>query len=118
VEGLAFDHVIASPARRVEGTIAGVEAGCGRALSPVWDRRVYLAPAVLLLDLLRATAGAERVLVVGHNPGLHELALLLLANADPRRGELAAGYPTGALAELRFAEAAPGTAALARFVRP
>jgi phosphohistidine phosphatase len=61
-------------------------------------------------------------MVIGHNPGLEELALLL-ARPGPGVRELAAKFPTGALATLAFR--APGWAALDRgtselieFIRP
>ena len=123
-EALAFDYVLASPARRVVETIAEVEAGYGRALAPAWDRRVYLASAAALLELVQtAPADARRLLLVGHNPGLHELALLLAAQGGPVRAEVADKYPTAALAELRFEaerweDVEPGRAALTRFIRP
>ena len=121
--GLTFDHVVASPAVRVEETIAGVEAGYGSALAPAWDRRLYLASAGTLLDLAReAPAEAATLLLIGHNPGLEELVLDLAA-AGALREEVEEKYPTGTLAELTFAvetwgELAPNGGDLTRFVRP
>lgn len=123
-ENLAFDHVIASPATRVAETLAQVETSLGRSFAPVWDRRIYLASAVTLLDVVReAPAGAERVLLAGHNPGLEDLAMLLVPHsADPLRCALEEKYPTATLAELGFtgawADLAAGMASLKRFVRP
>ena len=51
----AFDHVVASPAVRVVETLAQVESGYGRTLAPQWDRRIYLASAVTLLDIVHET---------------------------------------------------------------
>lgn len=122
--GLAFDRVLASPARRVVETIAEVEATFGP-LDPGYDQRLYLAAPETLLDIVRETDDAAgALLLVAHNPGLELLALTLAADGDgPLRGEVEAKYPTGTLAELhlpvaRWAEAAAGTAALARFIRP
>ena len=89
-EGARFDRVLASPAQRVVETIAEIEAGYGAALSPAWDKRVYLASSATLLDLVRET-GPEfgSLLVIGHNPGLEDLVLLLVPGAQrglPRRG--------------------------------
>lgn len=123
-EGLAFDHVVASPALRVVETLASVEQGYAGTLASVSDRRIYLASAVTLLDLVQATAaGVERLLLVGHNPGLEDLALWLVPKSDdPSRTALEAKYPTATLAELSFeggwSDLAPGTATLIRFVRP
>ena len=121
-EGIGFDHVVASPARRVVETLAEVEAGYGAALSPEWDRRLYLATAENLLDVVRALPdGHARVLLVGHNPGLEDLVLHLAAEGEPRT-LVEAKYPTASLAELRWADgwagAVPGATTLASFVRP
>ena len=123
-EGLAFDHVVASPARRVVETIAEVEAGYGASLTPAWDRRVYLASSATLLDVVRETPpDAARVLVIGHNPGLEDLVLLLVPDGGGLRDAVEEKYPTATLAELTFAvkdwaSVAPGGGALTRFVRP
>ena len=123
-EGLAFDHVVASPAVRVVETLAGVESGYGRTLGPAWDRRIYLASAVTLLDIVHEVpAAAERLLLVGHNPGLEDLALWLVPGSDdPLRATLEAKYPTATVAVLTFegqwCDLAPGAARLTRFVRP
>lgn len=122
-EGLTFDAVVASPARRVRDTLHEVEGAYGTPLTPVFDQGVYLASASTLLDLVRAfDAGAARVLLVGHNPGLEELALELAAQADsPLRHEVEIKYPTATLAEIaldaeRWEDAKTGR--LVRFVRP
>ena len=74
-----FDHVVASPAVRVVETLDEVQRGFGRTLAPAWDRRIYMASAVTLLDLVRdLPAAAGDVLMVGHNPGLEDLVLLLV----------------------------------------
>lgn len=122
--GLAFDYVIASPAQRVIETVDHLATGYGRAIDPAWDRRLYLASAAMLLDLIHALPSeADRVLLIGHNPGLEELVLLLVADGgDPLRGEVAVKYPTASLAELEIGDSwpalLPGAARLVRFIRP
>lgn len=122
-EGLTFDAVIASPARRVRDTLHEVERGYERALMPVFDEDVYMASSSTLMDFVRAfDAGAASVLLVGHNPGLEELALELAAQADsPLRHEVEIKYPTATLAEIaldtdRWEDTKTGR--LVRFVRP
>ena len=123
--GLAFDYIVASPALRVMETIDHLSAGYGRRIEPAWDRRLYLAPVALLLDLVHALPPeAEHVLMIGHNPGLAEL-VLLLAPDEPEatlRREVAIKYPTASLAELHvvgdWAALLPGEARLMRFIRP
>lgn len=123
--GLAFDHVVASPAIRVGETLDAIEAGYGRKIAPVWERRIYLASAATLLDVVHDLPGeAERVLLVGHNPGLEDLVLMLVPDGS---GDLRAlveqKYPTATLAEMTLDIAAwdaatTGGATLTRYVRP
>jgi phosphohistidine phosphatase len=120
--GLAWDRILASPAARVTETLDGLAESYGP-LDPVYEERVYLAPAETLLALVRATDDAcARLLIVGHNPGMERLAVLL-SRAAPLRDEIAAKYPTGALAEIAFRVAhwrdlGPGGGTLQRFIRP
>ncbi len=122
-EGLVFDHVLASPAVRVVETLAQVATGYGSDLAPHWDQRLYLASAATLLDLVHELpAGADSVLVSGHNPGLEELVLLLAAENDLRLS-VEQKYPTATLAEMRFdvadwGDVKPGRGELVHFTRP
>ena len=122
---VAFDHIVASPAQRVVETLAEVADGYGAAIEPAWDKRLYLASAATLLDVARETpADADRLLLIGHNPGLEDFVLLLLADGAP---ELIAAveekYPTATVAELTFAvddwaAIGAGGGTLTRFIRP
>jgi phosphohistidine phosphatase len=78
-----------------------------------------------MLERLRAVGKEHRhVLVVGHNPGLHALALDLVGKGE--RGliaELAKKFPTAAIAVLRvpgdrWSGLKRGAARLDRFVKP
>lgn len=121
--GLAFDAVIASPATRVNETLAEVEQGYGSSLGAAFDQRIYLATTDTLLDLVRsADDSSSRLLLVGHNPGLESVAIELTSGGD-LRDEVAIKYPTATLAEIelpaeRWSETAAGTGRLTRFIRP
>ena len=121
--GLAFDRVIASPAARVVETIEDFEDGYGGPIRPSFDPRVYRAsPATLMAIIREADDTAGHLLIVGHNPGLEALAMLLTRDNALRR-ELAAKYPTATVAEIRlpidhWRDAEAGTGELARFIRP
>ena len=121
---LGFDAVIASPAARVVETLADVEDGYGRSLAPAFDERIYLASAEALLDLVHAADdGADRLLLVGHNPGLEMLALTLTRDEGALRAELGEKYPTATLAQItlpveRWRDAAEGQGTLTLFIRP
>jgi phosphohistidine phosphatase len=124
--GLALqpDVVLVSTAKRTQETLAALEPWEETPLIEPMDA-LYLATAPELLKVLNATAETVRsVMVIGHNPGLHELAMRLAGSArDPADGKrLAGGFPTGALAEFSVpgpwrALAAGGTR-LHRFLCP
>ncbi|HEX9965584.1 MAG TPA: histidine phosphatase family protein [Allosphingosinicella sp.] len=121
-QGLAFDLVLASPARRVMETIEEVAAAFGH-LHEDYDQRLYLAPTATLLEIVRSTADdIERLLLIGHNPGLEELALCLSRRGELRR-EVEVKYPTGTVAAIelpveRWAEVREGAGQIVRFIRP
>ncbi|MDB5314263.1 MAG: phosphohistidine phosphatase [Rhodospirillales bacterium] len=123
--GLAPDVVLVSSARRTLQTL--------EAFGPLPDSPIilpmddlYLAPWTRMLELVRGVPETARsVLLIAHNPGLHDLALALagpggMATASGQR--LAAAYPTCGLAE--FSVALPwqkldgGGGRLVRFLPP
>ena len=121
----AIDAIVASPAARVSETVTGVIEGSGYTFAPLWDRRIYDASPESLIEVIReADDTVERLLIVGHNPGLQHL-LLDLAEDDPGglRGSAAASFPTAALAELRlevehWREVAPRRGRIVSLFRP
>jgi phosphohistidine phosphatase len=123
--GLAFDSVRASPALRIRQTLEGVEAGLGAKLKPEFDKRIYMASAASLYDLVRETPDSiESLLIVGHNPGLEDLLLLATeGETSALRAEAERKYPTATFASLSlpvssWAEVTEGGGSLVRFVRP
>jgi phosphohistidine phosphatase len=118
-----FDRVLASPAMRVRETLEEVARGYGGAFDPQFEQKIYLAAPETLLDLVHGSDdGVSKLLIVGHNPGLEGLALLL-TSGGALRAELAEKYPTATLAEIglpveRWSEVAEGAGELIRFVRP
>jgi phosphohistidine phosphatase len=125
--GLVPDIVLVSSARRTLQTLEALTPFEAGALVEPMDA-LYLAPWGQLLETIQAVPETARsLLVIGHNPGLHDLALALAGPAWLARGtaeaqRLAAGYPTGSLAEFtiatpwRMVEAGGGR--LVRFVVP
>ena len=124
--GLAPDLVLVSSARRTLQTLEALEPWDEAPIVTPLDT-LYLAEPPGILSLLQRVAETVRsVLVLGHNPGLHELAVALagahamLEDGPARR--LAEAYPSGALAE--FSVAGPwrtvgaGGARLVRFLCP
>jgi len=125
--GLAPDVVLVSSARRTLQTLEALEPWDDTPLIEPMDS-LYLASGGQLLGVLRGVAETARsVLLIAHNPGLHELAMTLAgANAisqdTPAVRRLAEGYPTGALAEFSIAgpwwQLDEGGTRLLRFLAP
>jgi phosphohistidine phosphatase len=60
-------------------------------------RTLYLAPSEMIrIEALRA--GAERVMIVGHNPGLQDLAVEMARGESPLDHMVRTKYPTCAAA--------------------
>jgi phosphohistidine phosphatase len=124
--GLAPDVVLVSSARRTLQTLEALEPWDETPLIEVMDA-LYLAPSPEILAVLRKAAPAARcILLIGHNPGLHDLAVLLAgahaASGDAQVRRMAAAYPSGALAEFSIAtpwsEVGETGTRLMRFVTP
>jgi phosphohistidine phosphatase len=121
------DRVLCSPAVRTLATWALVADAWGTPRPPC-DRQeaLYMASTDALLAIIRAVPkSAARVMVIGHNPGLHELAILLTGQADDpaQRAAIAAKFPTAGVAVLTFGGSAwatvkPGGGRLLRFTSP
>jgi phosphohistidine phosphatase len=77
-------------AQTIELAAEGAGMPQGAALAINWDRRLYLASSVTLIDVLRELdESLNTVLMVGHNPGLEDLIFDLVPdNGSPaaRRG--------------------------------
>jgi len=125
--GLCPDIVLVSSARRTLQTLEALTPFEDPALVEPMDA-LYLAPWRRLLEAVQGVPETARsLLLIGHNPGLHELALALAGPAGMGRGgpalqRLAEGYPTAALAEFTIASPwrllEPGGGRLVRFVQP
>jgi phosphohistidine phosphatase len=98
------DLVLISPAARAEETLTGVAAEFAKPPRVVHEERIYNASPDTLIRLIRETRDAKTLLVVGHNPGLHDLALALIASGDTEtRERLAEKLPTSGLVVISFA---------------
>ena len=91
-----------------------------------FKERLYNASADAIVALIKeAGRGSATLMVVGHNPGMHDLALALAGPLDTANAAMRAlceGYPTGALAEFTvpgpWGSLSEGGARLVRFVAP
>jgi phosphohistidine phosphatase len=100
------DLVLCSSALRTRETLEHIARAWGTKPPVSIEDVLYLAAARALVARIEAVADdVATLLVIGHNPGLQELATGL-ARHGPRhdRARLAAKFPTGALATFRLAD--------------
>lgn len=110
------DQVLCSPARRTRETWEGLGLDSALAIKDC----LYHADPDTMLRAIRDAEG-NRVLLIGHNPGIAFLAhqLVETAPAHDRFGD----YPTGALTHLSFdvasnADIEPGAGQVLHFLTP
>lgn len=123
------DLILSSSARRTVETSEAVIEKLPRKQHVEYTDRLYLAGAREMLSVVRsAKATATTLLVVGHNPGIEQLASLLSRQPVKRKERdrfdlIEEKFPTCALAVLdfdvaRWRDVAPGRGELVDFVRP
>jgi phosphohistidine phosphatase len=122
--------VLCSPSQRTRETLrlALPEMHLAAAPQSVFEDALYLAPPAQMLDQLRKVeAKHASVLLIGHNPGMHNLAEALAGPGGPNtqalNERLAEKFPTGAIAVLTFnkkswRDVAPRTGRLTAFWTP
>jgi phosphohistidine phosphatase len=121
-QGVKPALVLCSSALRTRETLGGIVAALGDGVSVQIEGELYAASEQSLLERLRAVEdGVESLLLIGHNPGLEQLALRL-AGSGHKLAVLSRKFPTGALATLEFSgrwgDLRPGRAELTDFVTP
>jgi len=123
--GLKPDLALCSPSRRTRETWDLVGAAIDYSGPSRYEPALYLADRNKLLEALhRAPDSARAIAVIGHNPGLGELAAALAGKGRAEALEaMRAKFPTGALAVITFDAAhwrdlAPGGGTLDRYLKP
>jgi phosphohistidine phosphatase len=82
--GIAPDLVLCSPSRRTRETWHEVSLALTAAPAVRYEETIYAASTQDLLDLVTGVTDADKVLLIGHNPGLSHLSALLdPAHAEP-----------------------------------
>lgn len=101
--GLRPDLVLCSTAARTCQTLNEINATHPGALPAAMDDRLYLASAADMMKRLQELPDTvSHVMVIGHNPGLHELCVRLTGSGDPRAMKwVEVAFPTCAIAVLR-----------------
>lgn len=123
-QDIDWGAVFASPAVRIRETLEHARMG----LVPEFDERLYLASAETIVDVTSAAGSTdepEAILVIGHNPGLQETILNLVAPARENDlfREAVVKFPTASFAILdcaieSWADLKPRCATLVHFARP
>lgn len=120
------DLILCSSAVRTRQTLELIRAGLGgEKIRVEMQDAFYLAEADHLIMAVRACPDkANRVMLIGHDPGLHDAANLLIgAGPAEARNALAVKFPTAAVVVIDFDVAkwknlAPGTGRLRHFMAP
>lgn len=123
--GLVPDRVILSPAERTRETWAAAATAFKPEPGALMCENLYDAtPHAVFAKVKDTPASAHTLLVVGHNPSLHEIALMLIASGDvDARERLREKMPTAGLVIIDFAidtwaKLHPQSGRLERFVSP
>ena len=123
-QNLIPDLVWCSTAQRTVQTVGLLGRGFADDAKVIYARDMYMAAETTLLKCLHQTHDeADRVLMVGHNPGLECLAQALIGvDEHGLRGDMAQKYPTCALCQFEFdvdswANVEWGQGRLTRFVK-
>ena len=122
---LVPDRVICSTARRARETWDLVTAAFTDAPPVTYEERLYDASADRILAVIREAApDSHSLLIIGHNPGLRDLAERVIAAGDVEtRQRLLEKFPTAGLAVVDFpidvwSKLHPRSGRLDRFVMP
>jgi phosphohistidine phosphatase len=98
--GITPALVLCSPAQRTRETLELMRPALGASATVRLEAELYAASAETLLERLRAVPeNVASVMLIGHNPGLQDLAVVL-ASAGTELERLEAKFPTAALATL------------------
>lgn len=122
--GLQPDLVLCSAARRTRDTWALMAGTLGQPRTTYLEEIYEAEASALAAAIHRAPASARRLMLIGHNPSLQDLALSLIGSGDRAgRKALAEKFPTAALAVIDFdietwRDLAPATGRLTLFLLP
>jgi phosphohistidine phosphatase len=119
--GVEPDVVLCSSAARTRETLELIRHAVATSTVMLEDDLYGASSDELLARLRLVPDSVGSVMLIGHNPGLHQLALALTATGDELE-RLEAKFPTAALATLALAKTwsrlAPADATLAEYVVP
>ena len=123
-EELVPEIVCSSPAARTRETVEHWQSAAGYQPELLYVDGLYGAGLGQLFRVIRQTDEVHRrLMLVGHNPGLHELAIALIETTGDKNTTLFQKFPTATLAVFdlplnRWSDIAPGNGRLRSFIRP
>ncbi|MFF7814614.1 SixA phosphatase family protein [Streptomyces sp. NPDC007945] len=122
--GPAPDFVLCSPSLRTRETWQLAAPALGDPPPVVYDERLYNTPPNALVSVLAERGpGLRTVVLVGHNPGIHELAVALCGSGPPDLLErVRAGFPTSGVVVIEVPDGwerlSPGSGRVTAFWSP
>ncbi|MBT3070096.1 histidine phosphatase family protein [Rhodomicrobium sp. Az07] len=123
--GVRPDLVLCSPSVRTSQTLTLASAAAWDDPPKIdFDKKIYEASERTLLKLLReCPEDAGHIMLVGHNPGLQDLAVSLAQPGSDERHALKEKLPTAAIVSFEFDADAwndlePGTGRVRLFLTP
>lgn len=102
--GLIPDYVLCSTATRTRETLSELQNSFPEPLAVTYSQKIYNASENDLINQVATTPeNINRLLLIGHNPGLYQLALVLAKGGDKQmHNELQMQFPTCALVVINF----------------
>jgi phosphohistidine phosphatase len=102
--GLTPDLALVSPAKRAQETWALLAPAFAKTPRLFDEEQIYNATTEALFKIISEKRGAHSLVVVGHNPGLHDVAVQLIASGDvDARERVAEKLPTSGLVVIDLA---------------
>ena len=123
---IAPDYVLYSDAKRTTETWQRLQKAAGFSCQNQTEKKLYLAtPGEMLACISKVPDTVERLMVVGHNPGIAQLAMWLCQGMGEREAvkQLAVKYPTAGLTIFEgdmttWKDVPPGSMGLRAFLSP
>lgn len=101
--GVLPEKILLSASCRTRETAFGLIKRLGINVETVIDETIYSGGPNEYMQAIRANAGSGQLMLVGHNPSIEDLALALCGDGEAASmSRLGAGFPTSALAIMRF----------------
>lgn len=124
-QGLRPDLILCSTAVRTRQTLELAASGWQPEPRTKYEGALYLAHPFDLLERVRKTPRTVRhLMIVGHNPGLHILAIELIGDGNPELvASLSSKLPTAGVVVLAFdaktwTDVGPGKGRLVHYATP